>query len=160
MLVPEANVGFLTPGSEVVFTVKARPGQHFSAKVARMAGALDTRLRAERIEMNVQNDDKHLLPGMVAEVSVPMASAEARYVVPKSAVVRSTLGTFVVRLQDAKAHWAPVQVGREVGDKVEIYGDLSKGEMLARIASEELRDGSPLDADEGGYALAPPSDRN
>jgi RND family efflux transporter MFP subunit len=143
--VPEANVGYLTPGSEVEFTVKSRPGQHLVAKVVRMAGALDTRLRAERIEMNVQNGDKRLLPGMVAEVNVPMSSSEARYVVPKSAVVHSTLGTFVVRLQDAKAHWAPVQVGREVGDKVEVYGDLSKGEFLALIASEELRDGTPLE---------------
>jgi membrane fusion protein (multidrug efflux system) len=142
--VPEANIGYLVPGSEVAFTVKSRPGQKFVAKVARMAGALDTRLRAERIEMNVANEDKRLLPGMVAEVSVPMAGTEARYVVPKSAVVRSTLGSFVVRLQDAKARWAPVQLGREVGDKVEIYGDLSKGEMLARIATEELRDGTPL----------------
>lgn len=142
--VPEANVGYLSQGNDVSFMVKARPGELFSAKVSRLAGALDTRLRAERVEINVDNSDKRLLPGMVAEVILPLAPKEARYVIPKSALVNSTTGTYVVRVEDAKAHWLAVHLGRDIGDKVEIFGKLGKGDTLARMASEELRDGSPL----------------
>lgn len=144
--VPEAQVGYIEPGTAVEFTVKARPGKKFTAKVARMAGALDSRLRAERIEMNVENEQLQLLPGMVAEVSVPLASKETRFVIPKTALVNSTTGTFVVRIKDQHAEWQEVQPGRTVGNSVEIYGSLAAGDLLARTATEELRNGSSLPA--------------
>jgi membrane fusion protein, multidrug efflux system len=70
--VPEAYTGYLTHKDEVTFSVKALPDQQFKAEVKRMAGAIDDRLRSERIEMDVVNNDKKLLPGMVAEVNVPL----------------------------------------------------------------------------------------
>ena len=143
--VPEAYVGYLSPDSEVSFTVRARPGERFTAKVARVAGALDARLRSERTEMNVTNEAKRLLPGMVADVTLPMENREARHVIPRSALVSSTTGSFVVRAEERKARWVPVQTGREEGDRVEIFGDLRVGDVLVASAGEELRDGSPLE---------------
>src|SRR3954469_18715923 len=64
--VPEAYTGYLNYKNEVSFTVKALPDQQFKAQVKRMAGAIDSRLRSERIEMDVENNNKKLLPGMVA----------------------------------------------------------------------------------------------
>lgn len=142
--VPEANVGYLKSGSEVQFSVQALPGEKLTAKVARLAGALDPRLRSERVEMNIDNKDGRLLPGMVAEVILPFTPKEARYIVPKSALLESTAGTFVVRVDDGKAKWLPVTRGRELNNKVEVFGTLEPGVLLARIATEELRDGGPL----------------
>src|SRR5207247_11022589 len=45
--VPEAYTGYLNEKNEVKFTVKALPNEVFHAKVKRLAGALDNRLRAE-----------------------------------------------------------------------------------------------------------------
>src|SRR3954454_19922920 len=53
--VPEAYTGYLNIKNEVSFTVKALPNQQFKAQVKRMAGAIDSRLRSERIEMDVAN---------------------------------------------------------------------------------------------------------
>ncbi|WP_431215270.1 efflux RND transporter periplasmic adaptor subunit [Puia sp. P3] len=77
--VPEAYTGFLSQKDQVRFTVKALPSQVFTAKVNRLAGALDSRLRSERTEMDVYNDSRKLLPGMVAEVSLPMPSQDSTF---------------------------------------------------------------------------------
>ena len=111
--VPEAYTGYLNHKNEVSFTVKALPNQQFKAQVKRMAGAIDSRLRSERIEMDVVNNDKKLLPGMVAEVNLPLPANDSTFIVPKSAVVNSTESVFVIRVVNNKAEWVDVKTGRE-----------------------------------------------
>jgi len=143
--VPEAFTGFLSNKDQVKFSVRALPNQKFTAKVNRLAGALDTRLRSERIEMDVYSDGKKLLPGMVAEVDLPMPSQDSTFVVPASAIVNSTERVFVIKVDsDHKAQWVDVKVGRSEGGKTEIYGDLKEGDQLVKVASEERRNGSPI----------------
>jgi multidrug efflux pump subunit AcrA (membrane-fusion protein) len=64
--VPEAYTSYLAHKNEVSFTVKSFPIKNLQRRVKRMAGAIDSRLHSERIEMDVMNNDKKLLPGMVA----------------------------------------------------------------------------------------------
>ena len=109
-----------------------------------MAGALDNKLRSERIEMDVSNEDKKLLPGMVAEINLPLPAADSSFVIPKTALVNSTERIFVIRARDEKAEWVDVKKGREEGDKVEIFGALKTGDSLVKIASEEIRNGSTV----------------
>lgn len=142
--VPEAYTGYLTDTDEVKFTTKSRPSEVFHAKVKRLAGALDNRLRAERIEMDVINNDKKLLPGMVAEVNVPLPARDSTFVVPATAVVNSTERLFVIKVVDNKAQWVDVKKGREENGKTEIYGNLSEGDTIMKIGSEERRNGSPV----------------
>lgn len=143
--VPEAYTSYLSNNSEVKFNVKAFTGQSFTAKVNRLSGALDIRLRAQRIEMDVINNDKKLLPGMIAEVNIPLNSNDSTYLVPKTAVVNSTVTVFVVKLVDGKAVRVPVQTGREADGNIEIYGhNLNEGDTIITTATEELRDGAEL----------------
>ena len=142
--VPEAYTGYLTDRDDVKFKVKALPNEQFTARVKRLAGALDNRLRAERIEMDVYNDNKKLLPGMVAEVNVPLPATDSTFVVPVSAVVNSTERIFVIRVVDHKAQWVDVKLGRSQGGKAEIYGQLNEGDQVIKVASEERRDGSAV----------------
>jgi RND family efflux transporter MFP subunit len=141
--VPEAFTGFLYDQDVVKFTVKALPDRQFTAKVRRLAGALDNRLRAERTEMDVYSNDKTLLPGMVAEVNLPLPSRDSTFVVPASAVVNGTERIFVVRVTpDHKAEWVNVRLGRADGGKTEVYSDsLKEGDLLVQRASEETRNG-------------------
>ncbi len=88
--VPEAYTPYLKEKSEVKFVVKSLGGREFNAVINRLAGALDGRLRSQRVEMDVANNDKLLLPGMIAEVHIPMSTADSVFVVPSTAVVNST----------------------------------------------------------------------
>jgi RND family efflux transporter MFP subunit len=137
--VPEAYTSLLHKNDTVQFTVKAFPSDKFAATIKRQAGALEKKLRAERIEMDVTNLNKKLLPGMLAEVKLGFASSENTFVVPVSAVVNSTERIFVVRIVDQKVNWVDVRLGREANGQVEIYGKLTKGDILVVRASEEIR---------------------
>jgi RND family efflux transporter MFP subunit len=142
--VPESYTGYLNHKNEVSFTVKALPNQQFKTQVKRMAGAIDSRLRSERIEMDVVNNDKKLLPGMVAEVNVPLPADDSTFLVPKSAVVNSTQSVFVIRVVNNKAEWVDIKTGREDNGIIEIYGNLNPGDELLKTATDEIRNGSPL----------------
>lgn len=142
--VPEAYTGYLTNKSKVEFSVRSLPSEKFTAAISRRAGALDSRYRSERIEMDVINKDKRLLPGMVAEINISLPGRDSTFIVPKTAVVNSSEKVFVIKVADGKARWVTVKKGREVNDKVEIYGDLSPNDILLKSASEEIRDDSQV----------------
>lgn len=142
--VPENYSGAFSNKSEVSFTVKAFPGETFNAKVNRLAGVLDAKLRAQRIEMDVLNNSKKLLPGMVAEVRIPVAGDGSAFVVPSKAVLNSTLGTYLITVSNGKAKWVHITAGRQADDKTEVFGPLTPGDQVVNVASEEIRDGSTL----------------
>ncbi len=142
--VPEAYTGYVNLNDPVNFTVNAFPDRKFTGQVKRQAGALDKKLRSERVEVDVLNNEKKLLPGMVAEVSIPLPTKSNTFIVPKSAIVNSTTGVYIIKIIDHKAAWVPVKRGLEADEKVEIFGQLTEGDQIITTASEEIRDGSPV----------------
>lgn len=142
--VPEIYTGYLKGGDTVRFKVKSLPNETFIANIKRMAGALDQRLRSEKIEMDVMNDDKKLLPGMVAEVMVSLSSKDSSFVVPKSAMVNSNEGIYVIKVVNNKAERVEVKKGRDIKDKVEIFGALEENTVLLTKANEEIKPGSEV----------------
>src|SRR5215210_434833 len=142
--VPEMYTGLLNHQDAVSFNVKSMPHSKFTAKVKRMAGSLDERLRSERLEMDVINNDKKLLPGMYAEVNIPLPGKDSTFVIPKTALVSSTEKVFVIRVVNQKAEWVDVKKGREAEDKVEVYGNLNEGDNIIKIATDEIRNGSNI----------------
>lgn len=137
--IPEAYNSYLTPQSEVHFKVKSLQNVSFPAKVSRMAGALDTRLRSQRVEMDVINQDKRLLPGMIAEVSIPLSRGAGSFIVPKTAVLNTAEGTYIIKVEDNKSVWIPVKAGSSADNKTEIFGDIQEGDTFLKIVTEEVR---------------------
>lgn len=142
--VPEAYTAYLSHKNEVSFTVRALTGQEFKAQVKRMAGAIDSRLRSQRIEMDVENNNKRLLPGMVAEVNLLLPANDSAFIVPKTAVVNSTESVFVIRVVNNKAERIDVTTGRESDGKIEVYGNLNAGDLLLKTATDEIRSGNAV----------------
>jgi membrane fusion protein (multidrug efflux system) len=142
--VPEAYTGYLKNEDEVQFKVKSLPAETFTANVKRKAGALDPRLRAERIEMDVMNRDKKLLPGMIAEISLHLSGADSTFVVPKSALVSSAEGLFIIKVVNGQAERVPVRKGRDNGGKIEVFGPLNTGDTFLLKGSEEIRNGAKI----------------
>ncbi len=142
--VPEAYTSYLTDKSEVSFSVISLPNQTFKAQVKRLAGALDQRFRSERIEMDVMNTDKKLLPGMVAEITLSLPNQDSTLLVPAKAVVSSTEKVYVVKVVNGKAQWVTVKQGRTTDEQTEVFGNLHVGDTVVAAASEEVRDGMPL----------------
>ncbi|TDX00883.1 efflux RND transporter periplasmic adaptor subunit [Dinghuibacter silviterrae] len=142
--VPEAATVYFHENDTVHFTVQTLPGRSFAATVARMAGSLDPQLRTEQLQMDVSGNDKTLLPGMFAQVTIDMTNGHPRFIVPTSAVTGNSEGTFVIRVSDGLASWVDVQKGREASGRIEIYGDLREGDRIVAGATDELKNGTPV----------------
>jgi membrane fusion protein, multidrug efflux system len=142
--IPESYTSYVKNQGRISFTVKSLPDEHFTANIERMAGALDNRLRSQRIEMDVSNNAKKLLPGMVAEISIPLGSQDSTFVVPETAIVNGAEGVFLIRISEGKALWVPVKKGRTQAGKSEVFGSLNPGDSVVTVASEEIRNGSSL----------------
>jgi membrane fusion protein (multidrug efflux system) len=143
--VPEAFTGYVRNGDEVTFKVRSLPGETFKGTVKRMAGALDLRLRAERVEIDIANSNKKLLPGTVADVTLLLSAKDSTFTIPKSALVNATEGVFVIKVTDGKAERVDVKKGRELDTKVEIFNDnLRPGDTFVTKGSDEIKNGATL----------------
>jgi membrane fusion protein, multidrug efflux system len=143
--IPEAFTSYLRDKGVISFTVKSLPDEVFTASIQRLAGALDYKLRSQRVEMDVINNDKKLLPGMVAEISISLPSQDSTFTVPETAIINSAEGIFIIRNSNGRAEWVPVKKGRsDQQGKVEVFGNIATGDPVVVHASEEIRNGSDM----------------
>jgi membrane fusion protein (multidrug efflux system) len=142
--VPEEDVGGLATGASVPFQVPAWPQRNFAGTISRISHALDPRTRTMAVELDVMNRDGSLAPGMYPAVKWPMRRSQPSLFVPKTSVVVTTERTFVVRSQNGQAQWIDVKAGAPDGDLVEVMGNLKPGDKVVRRATDEIRDGTPI----------------
>jgi membrane fusion protein, multidrug efflux system len=142
--VPETYVGHVVRGVPVSFHIPANPGKTYTAKVARIASALDSQSRTMMIELDAYNKDGTLAPGMFPSVDWPVSLAEPLLLVPAASVVTTTERTFVITSVNGHAHWVDVRKGAAFGDAIVVRGNIKEGEKILKRASDEIREGVPL----------------
>ena len=142
--VPETYSGYLKKGDQVEFKVRSIPSETFKATLARLSGALDQKLRSERVEADIKNSDNKFLAGTVADVTLALQSSENSFIVPRTSVITGSEGTFVIRIVDNKAERVRVKKGLQVKDSIEIFGALAVNDVLLKKASEEMKDGEVI----------------
>jgi membrane fusion protein (multidrug efflux system) len=142
--VPETAAGSLPENGTLTFTAPAHPGVAFTGKVARNAHALDARTRSMPVELDVDNADGRLAPGMFPEVQWPMKRVGPSLFVPPTAIVSTTERTFVIRVKDGAAEWVDVKPGVSTGALQEVFGKLAEGDVVVLRATDELRSGAAL----------------
>jgi hypothetical protein len=96
------------------------------------------------VELDVINRDSSLAPGMYPTVKWPVRRSQPGLFVPKTSVVTTTERTFVIRDQNGHAEWVDVKKGVAEGELVEVLGNLKPGDMVVRRATDETRDGVPI----------------
>jgi hypothetical protein len=96
------------------------------------------------VELDVINRDSSLAPGLYPTVKWPVRRSRPVLFVPRTSVVTTTERTFVIRNQSGHAEWVDVKKGVAEGDLVEVIGNLKPGDMIVRRATDETKDGIPL----------------
>jgi len=144
--VPEEYVGGVTEGAKMAFQVPAYPERTYSGTLARVAHALDKGTRTMAVELDVSNRDGSLAPGMYPSVKWPIRRSRPALFVPKTSVVTTTERIFVIRNRDGHAEWVDVRKGAADGDLIEVLGELKAGDLVVRIATDEIREGSAIQA--------------
>lgn len=141
--IPEDYVDKVDLTQPVKFTFNAMPGQEHTARISRSANALGS-MRQEAIEIDVNNNNMNLKPGMYAEVKIPMVSGAKSLLVSNSAIVRSTEKEYVVAVRNGKANLIAIKEGLASNDSTEVFGDLKPNDKILLHASDEIKQGDRI----------------
>jgi membrane fusion protein, multidrug efflux system len=142
--VPEVNLAGIRVGTAIGFTVPAFPGENFKGTVRRLGNALDPKNRAMPVELDVENPDQRLSPGMFPEVTLPVGRLVPTLFVPPSAVAVTTDRTFVVRIRNGLVEWVDIKRGQSTEKLIEVFGALAEGDQVAVRGTDELRIGAKV----------------
>ena len=142
--VPEEYAGGITQGAKVAFHVPAFPERTYFGTVARISHALAPSTRTMPVELDVDNADRSLAPGMYPAVKWPVRQSRPGLFAPRTSVVTTTERTFVIRDHNGRAEWVDVRKGSAEGDLVQVFGDLKAGDRVVRRGTDEIREGTPL----------------
>ncbi len=142
--VPESYTAANTETGSITFTVDAQPEVTYQAKLSRKAGALTLADRTETWEFLFQNNHLQLKSGMFATAVLNLGRKSPTFLVPAAAVATNLEKRFVIRLKDGKTEWVDVRNGINLGDRLEIFGQLSAGDTLLARATDEIKAGSSL----------------
>lgn len=137
--VPEAYTAGVILGAKVSFSVPAFPDRNFYGTVARVSDSLDPSTRTMPVELDVQNADGALAPGMFPSVLWPVRRPRPSLLVPQSALLRTMEGTYVIRVRQGLTEWVAVKPGVSTGGNVEVFGDLHAQDDVVLQASEDLQ---------------------
>jgi RND family efflux transporter MFP subunit len=141
--VPESAVARIRTGGAVDLRVDAIH-KTLTGTIARFADRLDADTRTMRVEVDVQNPDFSLVPGMYADASLVLNEAKHVVVAPVEAVDRPEGAAASVVIVNANHQAEPrdVALGIESGDRVEITSGLAEGDLVVIGNRSQLRAGT------------------
>jgi len=121
----------LGPGTQAWLTLPQAPGQRYPATVARTAGAIDPVTRSLRVELDVDSQDGHILPGAYAQAHLRIGSAQAALDLPASTLMFPAGGPMVAVVgADNRLTLRHVDLGRDFGSHVEVLAGLAGNERV------------------------------
>lgn len=139
--IPESIVSGIRLGDPVKVHVQAL-NQDYVGKVSRFADALDEQTRTMHTEIDFQNVDGKLMPGMYAEAKVPPALTKERLTVPLEAVdMNGAEGTVLVVNAQNVLEERKVHLGLQGSTHIEVLSGLSEGERVVIGSRNEFRAG-------------------
>jgi membrane fusion protein, multidrug efflux system len=154
--VPQPFVSGIAVGAAVKVRVRQYPGRDFAGKITRFSGSLDAATRTLTVEAQVANDSGELFPGAYADVTFPAGLAHGVAVIPVSAVIVDAQGVRVATVDaNSKAHFIPVQIGRDQGQEVEIVDGLTGKESVIAAPSGNIVEGTLVKVNPPAPAAAP-----
>jgi RND family efflux transporter MFP subunit len=143
--VPQSAALSIQDGQEATVTVSERPGRKYVAKVTRSAQSVDLAARTMLTEVQVDNHDGSLVPGMYGQIKFEVKATEPSVVIPSTALVIDKNGMHVVTLSaDNRVHFVPVDIGQDMGDQAEITQGLHGDETLVSNPSDLLSEGQKV----------------
>jgi RND family efflux transporter MFP subunit len=130
------------------------------ARIVRVSPTIDLTTRMATVEVRVDNKEKKLKPGMLAEVEVVVQQKNDALLVPAYAVLAegkvgaagSDLAYVVYTVEKNQARRNPVKLGMQVPkrknggrDMVEITDGLEEGALVVQRGQHMLRDGDQVE---------------
>jgi RND family efflux transporter MFP subunit len=144
--VPQTFATAVRVGQAAPVARREVPGKEFAGAVARTTNAVDPLTRTLRVEVDVPNANRELLPGMYLQVRFRLNAPAELVRVPGAAVVVRAEGSKVAVVEpDGRVAYRAVTLGRDYGAMVEVTAGLSGGEQLVVRPGDDLAAGTMVE---------------
>jgi len=143
--VPQALAAELAPGQKAKLDLPQYPGRSFSATLVTTARSVAESSRTMLVELQTDNAEGKLWPGTYCDVHFEIPGNPRLVRVPATALVAAGQGMQVAVVNaDGHATFRPVQLGRDLGDSVEVLSGLSLDDRVIDNPPETLEAGTEV----------------
>jgi len=144
--VVEGDYRKVSLGQPVAVKVDAYPDKRFNGTITRMSPVLDPATRTAEAEIELDNPDGLLKPGMFARTTIVVERKRGVLMVPEASPVKTSAGYGVFRLTEEgnKVERVEVTPGLSNGGWVEVTGDLRTGDRVVTLGSSLVRHGQRI----------------
>lgn len=151
MEVPEPLVPLVSIGTEVMVTLPAIGGDPERASIARVAYALNPSTRTMRAEVDMDDRNGRIHPGMYAKALISCATPTGALVVPSAAIRARGGATYVLVVREGVAAEAPVTLGHDDGVQAQVISGLRGDELVITQAASAVALGVAVEAVPAGH---------
>lgn len=141
LAVPEAATASVAAGGTVTFEVAARPGQEFSGIITRFSPKLRTQSRDQLVEVEVDNANGALRPGMFA-VARLVTGHDRLPTIPVTAVTGRAPAERAFVVKNGRIEERIVSTGARRDGRAPVKKGLSNGEVVVDHPGDSVRDGA------------------
>ena len=138
---PQASAPFIKNGDAATVTVNEYPGREFKGTVTRHPEALASATRTMLVEVDLQNPDQALYPGMYATTAFVVNVAAGAPRVPDDALIFRDGKAYVPIVRARTLHLAPVTLGYDNGEMVEVTRGIEENDLVALNVGQSAREG-------------------
>lgn len=142
--VPQDQAFGLAAGVEAVVRVPELSGRTFPGKVTRVADALQPGTRTLLAEIDIENPDGVLTPGLYCSVELHIPRKTRSLLVPASAIIFDQNGMQVAVVKDGKAHIQTITVARDLGTELEVRAGVKEGDEVILNPPVTLANGNKV----------------
>jgi len=139
--IPERDISAVGSGKTLPFTVTACGECVLTGVVSFVSVSADPRNNSFRVEADVENTQRLLRAGMIADVTIERGVRKNAVVVPLTAVIPQKGEHVAYVVRDGRAERRVVRLDAIVGREAVIAAGLSRREMLVVEGHRSLRDG-------------------
>ncbi len=131
--VPEIEVGKISVGNPVAITMDAFPGETFYGKIAYIdqAETVSEGVVNFKIKVVFNSEDPRLKSGLTSNLKIETFKKDNVLVLPRVAVIRSSEGSFVRKMENNELKQVIVETGVQGSNgEIEIVSGLSEGDKI------------------------------
>jgi RND family efflux transporter MFP subunit len=137
MQVPEKEVPWTHIGAEAIIHFDAKEHWQSTGHVSRIARVLDQQSRTMRIEIDLDNREGKLMPGMYGHVTLVLQKLDNAMAIPATAVFSRRGENYIVLAAQGQAHRVPVRIRFDNGEELEVV-KLVEGQEIPLNGAEDL----------------------
>ncbi|MGY3413351.1 RND family efflux transporter MFP subunit [Bradyrhizobium sp. GM5.1] len=143
--VPQSFTAGLTVGMKATFEMPQYPGAQFEATLSHVSKSINQNSHSMQVELQADNAAGKFFGGSYCNVHFEIPTDANLVKVPSTALITGNQGTHIATLDsNDKVVLRSVQLGRDLGDSVEVVAGLSPADRIINNPPETLAAGDAV----------------